>query len=44
VRYGTAAGRWVLLATIGGSAVAMLDATVVNVALPTLGAELGASM
>ncbi len=44
VRYGTAAGRWVLLATIGGSAVAMLDATVVNVALPTLGAELGANV
>ena len=39
---GTAAGRWVLLATILGSGVAMLDATVVNVALKTIGRDLGA--
>jgi EmrB/QacA subfamily drug resistance transporter len=38
---GTAPGRWVLLATILGSGVAMLDATVVNVALETIGRDLG---
>ncbi|HTN99480.1 MAG TPA: DHA2 family efflux MFS transporter permease subunit [Microthrixaceae bacterium] len=36
VRYGTAIGRWVLLATILGSGIAALDATVVNVALPAI--------
>ncbi|WP_134766112.1 MFS transporter [Nocardioides sp. 1609] len=35
-------GRWVLLATILGSALAGIDATVVNVALPALGDDLGA--
>lgn len=40
MRTGTAAGRWVLLATILGSGVAMLDATVVNVALATIGRDL----
>lgn len=40
----SARGRWVLAATVLGSALAMLDATVVNVALPYLGAELGAGM
>ncbi len=35
-------GRWVLLAAILGSAVAMLDATVVNIALPQIGADLDA--
>ena len=34
VRFGEPAGRWVLLATVLGSGLAMLDATVVNVALP----------
>ncbi|MGH8891561.1 MAG: MFS transporter [Acidothermaceae bacterium] len=33
-------GRWVLLATIVASGVAQLDATVVNVALPRIGADL----
>lgn len=42
VRMGTPAGRWVLLATIAGSGLAMLDATVVNVALQRLGRDLGA--
>lgn len=42
VRTGTARGRWVLLATILGSGVASLDATVVNVALETIGRDLGA--
>ena len=39
--YTSAAGRWTLLATILGSALAGIDATVVNVALPTLGEDLG---
>ena len=36
----TARGRWVLLATVLGTGVAFLDATVVNVALPTIGRDL----
>jgi len=44
VRYGTAAARWVLLATVLGSGMAMLDATVVNVALPQMGRDLGAQV
>lgn len=44
VRYGNAAGRGVLLAAILGSALAFLDSTVVNVILPVLGRELGASL
>jgi len=42
MRMGTAPARWVLLATVLGSSLVMLDATVVNVALPRLGADLGA--
>lgn len=41
---GTARGRWVLLAAVLGSGIALLDATVVNVALPTLGRELDADL
>ncbi|MGH3824956.1 MAG: DHA2 family efflux MFS transporter permease subunit [Pseudonocardiaceae bacterium] len=41
-RMGTPAGRWVLLATISGSGMAMLDATVVNIALPAIGRDLSA--
>ncbi|MFL5301689.1 MAG: DHA2 family efflux MFS transporter permease subunit, partial [Anaeromyxobacteraceae bacterium] len=37
-------GRGVLVATVLASGMAFLDGTVVNVALPTLGRELGASM
>ena len=37
-------GRWVLLATVLGSSMAMLDGTVVNIALPTIGKSLGASL
>jgi EmrB/QacA subfamily drug resistance transporter len=44
VRYGEPAGRWVLLATVLGSGLAMLDATVVNVALPSIGTDLGADL
>jgi EmrB/QacA subfamily drug resistance transporter len=39
---GTPTGRWVLLVTILGSGMAMLDATVVNIALPAIGREFGA--
>lgn len=42
LRLGTAAGRWVLLTTVLGSGLALLDGTVVNVALSRIGAELGA--
>ncbi|MEU4656487.1 MFS transporter [Streptomyces sp. NPDC023723] len=44
VRTGTAAGRWVLLTTVLGSAMAMLDSTVVNVALPRIGSDFGAGL
>jgi EmrB/QacA subfamily drug resistance transporter len=44
VRLGEASGRWVLLASVLGSGMAMLDTTVVNVALPTLGDDLGAGV
>jgi EmrB/QacA subfamily drug resistance transporter len=42
VRYSTAAGRWVLLATVLGSSLAFIDSTVVNIALPEIGRDLGA--
>ncbi|MCP2340789.1 MFS transporter [Actinomadura rupiterrae] len=44
VRLSQPQGRWILLATVLGSGVASLDATVVNVALPKLAGDLGASM
>ncbi|HEY7439215.1 MAG TPA: DHA2 family efflux MFS transporter permease subunit [Acidimicrobiia bacterium] len=34
------AGRWVLIASVLGSGMAMLDATVVNIALPVIGRDL----
>src|SRR5689334_20924944 len=37
--YSSAAGRWVLLVTVLGSGIASLDATVVNIALPTIGRD-----
>ena len=43
VRLDSPCGRWVLVATVLGSSVAMLTGTVVNVALPTLGSALSAS-
>ena len=43
VRYGQPAGRWVLAATVLGSSLAFIDATVVNIALPRIAADLGAS-
>lgn len=42
VRFSTPSGRWVLAATVLGSGMAFLDATVVNVALPTIGRGLHA--
>ena len=39
----SARGRWVLAATVLGSGIATLDATVVNIALPTIGREFHAS-
>jgi EmrB/QacA subfamily drug resistance transporter len=44
VQLGTTPGRWVLLATVLASAMALLDATAVNVALPSIGADLGSTM
>jgi EmrB/QacA subfamily drug resistance transporter len=41
LRMGTPQARWVLLATVLGSSMAFLDATVVNVALQRIGLELG---
>ena len=43
LRMGTPAARWVLLTTVLGSGLVMLDGTVVNVALERIGTELGAS-
>ena len=37
-------GRWILLATVLGSAMGFLDATVVNVALPAIGRDVGADV
>jgi EmrB/QacA subfamily drug resistance transporter len=42
LRMGTAAGRWVLATTVLGSGLAMIDGTVVNVALERIGTDLGA--
>ncbi|WP_035845182.1 MFS transporter [Kitasatospora azatica] len=44
LRLKSAQGRWVVLAAALGSGMAMLDGTVVNVALPAIGADLGASL
>lgn len=44
VRFRSARGRLVLLATILGSGMAFLDATVVNIALPSIGEDLDASL
>jgi EmrB/QacA subfamily drug resistance transporter len=43
LRAGSTAGRWVLAATVLGSALAAIDATVVTIALPTIAEDLGAS-
>lgn len=41
LRMASARGRWVLLATVLGSAVASIDATVVGIALPAIGRDFG---
>lgn len=40
----SARGRWILLTTVLGSTMAMLDGTVVNVALPRIGEDLDADL
>lgn len=42
--YASAAGRWVLTATILGSGMASIDATVVGVALPAIGRSFGTGL
>jgi len=44
LRAGTPAARWVLVATVLGSAMAQIDATVVGIALPTIGRDFHASL
>jgi EmrB/QacA subfamily drug resistance transporter len=44
LRVSSRAGRWVLLGTVLGSSMVLLDSTVVNVALPTIGRHLDASL
>jgi EmrB/QacA subfamily drug resistance transporter len=44
LRYGSRRGRWVLLATVLGSAIASIDATVVGIALPAIGRDFGANL
>ncbi|WP_116998057.1 MFS transporter [Desertimonas flava] len=44
LRVGTPQGRWVLAATVLGSGIAFLDGTVVQVALPAIGDDLGGSL
>lgn len=44
IRYGTAKGRWVLLATVLGSGMVFLDGTVVNIAIPAMGRDLHAGI
>ena len=42
VTFPSVQGRWILLVSILGSGMAGIDATVVNVALPSIGRDLGA--
>ncbi|MFV2177467.1 MFS transporter [Actinomadura sp. LOL_016] len=44
VRLSSGPGRWILLATVLGSGLALLDSTVVNVALPAIAEDLGADI
>ncbi|HWL64498.1 MAG TPA: MFS transporter, partial [Actinomycetota bacterium] len=44
IAYGTPRGRWVVTAAVLGTALAFLDATVVNVALPNIGQDLDATL
>src|SRR5215475_1348926 len=42
--YSSARGRWVLLGTVLGSAMASIDATVVGIALPAIGRDFHAGL
>jgi EmrB/QacA subfamily drug resistance transporter len=42
--YGEPAARWVLVATVLGSSLAFVDATVVNIALPVIGKDFDAGL
>lgn len=44
VRLSSPQGKWILLTTVLGSSMALLDSTVVNVALPHIGRDLGADL
>ena len=44
VAYSSTAGRWILFATVLASGMAYLDGTVVNVALPAIGEDLGVGL
>ncbi|MEW2303597.1 MFS transporter [Streptomyces sp. NPDC006655] len=44
VRLASPQGKWILLTTVLGSSMALLDSTVVNVALPRIGEDLDASL
>ncbi|MEU6417757.1 MFS transporter [Streptomyces spiralis] len=44
IRLSSAQGKWILLTTVLGSSMAMLDSTVVNVALPRIGQDLNADL
>ncbi|MFE1286381.1 MFS transporter [Streptomyces sp. NPDC058751] len=44
VRIASPTGKWILLTTVLGSSMALLDSTVVNVALPAIGRDLDASL
>lgn len=44
IRLSSAKGRWIILTTVLGSSMALLDSTVVNVALPHIGRSLNADL
>jgi EmrB/QacA subfamily drug resistance transporter len=44
LRYASSTGRWVLAATVLGSGIAALDATVVGIALPAIGRDFHSSV
>jgi EmrB/QacA subfamily drug resistance transporter len=44
LRYASGPGRWVLLGTVLGSAMASIDATVVGIALPVIGRDFNTSL
>ncbi|MGA5203433.1 MFS transporter [Streptomyces variegatus] len=44
VRLASPQGKWILLTTVLGSSMALLDSTVVNVALPRIGRDLDANL